>query len=171
MPHPERTFVIAGDIDHEVVVKLTKFLLYNEEAGEDVCIQITSDGGDATAGTALFDLIRGLSIKVTTEAYGDVMSAAFLVFQAGHWRRIAPYARLMWHDAWQSVRGKFESKELDRKVRDLIQIDRLGNLALAERLEIPVETAEAWSQATTYWTASEAITAGLADELTRSVNT
>lgn len=162
---------VAGDINAELFEDVAAALHEAERDGVNVTLRICSDGGDALYGMGLFDIIRGMTVAVHTEAYGDVCSAATLIFMAGDRRRIAPYARLMWHNAWDSgAAGRFEKEDLRKQARELSQLDSLGNLALAEVLRISVERVEEWSDDTKWWTAEEAVNDGLAHELTRKVN-
>lgn len=162
-----RTFILTGEINHEAFESFVQFCNGHEK--EDMTIVLSSQGGDGDVGLAFFDFIQKLEGIVTAEAYGDVMSSAFLVFQACDVRLMAPYSRLMWHDAWDSFDGKFEAKQLRQKAKELDEYDRLGNIAISERLDIDISIVEGWSHAETYWTAPLALRDGLIDGYTRDM--
>jgi ATP-dependent protease ClpP protease subunit len=72
---------------------------FKEESGE-IVMRITSDGGNATYGLAIYEMIRNAPSPVTTYAYGGVASAATMIFMAGKERIITCSSYLLIHEPY-----------------------------------------------------------------------
>ena len=67
--------------------------------GQDpgITIEITNPGGDAYHMFGIYDRIRRSGHHITIEAYGYLMSAATVIYQAGDKRVIAPNTTMLLH--------------------------------------------------------------------------
>jgi len=62
-----------------------------------ITVRIFSPGGDAFAGLAIHDALKGLACPVHTEGYGIVASAAVIIFCAGERRTLGDNAMVLVH--------------------------------------------------------------------------
>lgn len=101
------TFTICGAITKKTVRKFTKFLDTTVK-GNHIAVVICSQGGDAYCARAIAGMIKDAQNhgrQVDTAGYGDVHSAAALIFAAGQHRLLSKYATVMMHQASGSVEG------------------------------------------------------------------
>ena len=126
-------------------------------------VHINSGGGEVFDGIAIGNAIRAHKGPVTTVVDGVAASIASVIAQAGQERVVQPGAMLMIHDA-----STFEYGNADELAKTAQVLDQVsGNLAdiYAERCG---GTADQWRtamKATTWYTAEQAVTAGLADKV------
>lgn len=117
--------ITLGDIDSELVNEVIQ-LIYeiNEEDAkktqkEPIKLIINSFGGDIYSCLALIDVIDNSQTPIHTICHGSAMSAALIIFAAGHHRLASKYATFMYHEASYEANGKVlhhkqEIKEADR---------------------------------------------------------
>ncbi len=94
---------IIGDIDAASFAKFDEELSILELKHKSsrkviIFIALMSDGGDATSGLAFFDRIKLSPLYIHITAYGEVGSAATLIFAAGDHRVMAPNSSLFFHE-------------------------------------------------------------------------
>lgn len=100
-------FIISGEIDSIKVKKFANFVV-DLDMQEPLYILINSEGGDEGCGRALAGMIRNLRDKgmvVNTTGFGDVQSAAVIVFAAGEKRLLSRYATVMVHESTDAIEG------------------------------------------------------------------
>lgn len=137
-----------------------------DELPDDVTeieLLINSPGGDVFDGIAIVNALRRHKAKVITVVEGLAASAASLIAVSGDEVVMARNAELMIHDAWSICVGNAE---------DMAQMaDNLGrisdNLAsiYAEKAGGEVSAWRAVMRAETWYSAAEAVAAGLADRV------
>lgn len=71
----------------------------------EITVTINSFGGCPQTAAAMFNLLRGFPLNVTTHVIGACESAAVLVFLAGDVRRISPGMNLMVHGPRRKHKG------------------------------------------------------------------
>ncbi len=128
-------------------------------------VHISSSGGDVFDGLAIAEAIKSHKGPVTTYVDGIAASIASVIMQAGQKRVMAQGSMAMIHDAWGfpddcNEAGLLKMAATLGKVSD--------NLA-AQYAARAGGTPEQWRQAMqaeTWYTADEAVAAGLADEVT-----
>ena len=103
------------------------------EGKKQVVVKINSLGGDVDSALAIYDLLRSMGDRVTTECSGMCASAATIIAMAGTRRRMSKYALFLIHKCWGVAVGNENELEAEletqRKVNDrLIQLytDRTG---------------------------------------------
>lgn len=114
---------VAGEIDEKMVHEFQKNLLDAmqfsgrlEDGWTPITVHISSDGGEAFAGFAIYDLLKGYSGEVTTIVEGKANSAGSIILMAGRYRYIRPSGFMLIHD----VQGGFYGKA--REVKDFAKI-------------------------------------------------
>lgn len=105
------TFVISGPINHRRVRELGECIQSISDAGTQklgLDILINSQGGEEHCGRALAGIIkfyRSVGWTINTYGYGDVQSAAVIVFAAGERRHLSRFASVMVHESTSEVQG------------------------------------------------------------------
>lgn len=89
-----------------------------------VTVKINSYGGDVNDALAIFELLRSMGDRVTTECVGFCASAATIIAMAGHVRRMSSYGLFLVHKCSSWVAGNENELEAElesqRKVNDRI---------------------------------------------------
>lgn len=133
------------------------------QTANELNVRINSPGGDVFDGIAILNALRQYPGKVTTQVDGLAASAASFIFQAGEDRVVMENAELMIHTASGIVIGNAND------MRDMAtMLDRVTtNIAsvYAERSGVDVEDWITAMNAETWYSADEAVTAGLADRV------
>ncbi|MFI6228620.1 head maturation protease, ClpP-related [Micromonospora echinospora] len=130
---------------------------------DKIDLHISSPGGDVFDGLAIYQALRNHPAQVTTYVDSLAASAASFIAMAGDVRVIAPHAQMMIHEAWGMCIGN--AAEMAKMQEEL---DRLSaNLAgiYANRAGGDAETWRAAMRAETWYSAEEAVAAGLADRV------
>lgn len=135
------------------------------EINGDIRVRINSPGGDVYDGIAILNLLRthAESHKVTVQIDGLAASAASFVAMAGEEIVIMPNAEIMIHDASMMTWGNAEELRTDADGLDRVS----GNIADAYALRAGGKAAT-WRErmkAETWYSAKEAVKAGLADRV------
>ena len=153
--------LIFGEIGFEVsaadvVSRLTSL------DGVDLLVRVNSYGGDAYEGVAIANALRGYVGSVTTVVEGLAASAASVIAVGGGDRVvIRPSAEVMIHDAWSFSDG--DAEELRKRADRLDQLS--GSIAevYARKAGTPVEMWREAMRSETWFSADEALSAGLVD--------
>lgn len=102
--------------------------------GEPIILEITSPGGQAEEGFALFDHLRSLESHVITKISGFAGSMAGVLSQAGDERLMGKNSRLHIHRAACWAAGR--KPDLEDIVSDLVIVDNLMAEIYAERSKL-----------------------------------
>lgn len=130
---------------------------------DEITLHLNSPGGDAWDGVAIHNTLKDHKARVTVVVDGLAASAASLIAVAGQTVRMNRGAQLMVHDPSGLAYGPATDM---REVADLL--DKLaGSYAALYAAKAGGTTADwrAVMKAETWYTAAEAVAAGLADEM------
>jgi ATP-dependent protease ClpP protease subunit len=127
----------------------------------DVEVHINSGGGDVFDGIAIYNALAGRA-GVTTVVDGLAASIASIIAQAGQIRVIAPGAMMMIHDALSMCVGNSADMRETADLLDQVS-DNLASV-YASHGGAPATWRDSM-QAETWYSAQEAVDAGLADKL------
>jgi ATP-dependent Clp protease protease subunit len=169
---PNNRILSIGDIEIDNVNDIIEVIYdINEEdikksQKEPIRLIVNSPGGDVYHGFALVDVISNSSTPIYTICHGHAMSAALIVYAAGHKRFASQRATFMYHEmAWSTHQEKLqyhlqEAKEGERmwKMYDEYLLSRT-NLTAKQLSEVKKTRGE-W-----YMDIKTAIRYGLVDEL------
>lgn len=129
---------------------------------DEIILHVNSPGGDFFEGVAIYNALKNHPAKVTAVVDGIAASAASFIVQAGDIRRMSRAAQLMIHDASGVVIGNADDMAdfagvLNRTSDSIagIYADRGGGTVADWRTAMRAET---------WYSAAEAVEAGLADE-------
>lgn len=128
----------------------------------DLEIHINSGGGDVFEGIAISNAISGYRGKVTTIVDGIAASIASIIMQAGKERKIRSGAMVMIHDAFGGCVGN--AREMEAMAGTLNKIsDNLADIYAKRSRKGTQDSWRASMRDETWYTAEEAVVAGLAD--------
>lgn len=130
-------------------------------------LELNSPGGEASEGVAIMNALRKHPAQVNATVMGIAASAASLIAMAADKLSMAPGAMFMIHDAWSIAMGNAEDM-----IREAAVIDKISQSyaeIYAGRAGGSVEDWRAAMKAESWYTASEAVDAGLADALVEDV--
>lgn len=135
----------------------------DEITASEIEVQINSPGGDVFDGVAIYNALRAHPARVTTRVDGIAASIASVIAQAGDHRTLMSGGQMMVHEAWGLAIGP--AGEL-RDMADLLdkQTDVIAGI-YAERADGDPGEFRDLMEAETWFTAQEAVDAGLADEV------
>lgn len=154
---------IFGDITPDLIGKIASEIDSAKASGK-ISLVISSPGGDAFTGLAVFDMLKASGLQVRTEIVGICASAASIIALAGDERAMGQNAMLMLHPAFTPKGGG--AKELREKADVLDAISaRMGEIAASVahpdcKAQIdPMMERELWLSA------DQALACGLASEI------
>lgn len=128
-----------------------------------IVVNVNSPGGDVFHGVAIYNLLAQHSAKVEVRVMGLAASAASLIAMAGDTVAMAPGSFLMIHNAWTVGIG---DKNAMRELADTLdKVD--GELAATyvAKSGMDLDDVTQAMDDETWYTADEAVEAGLADEV------
>jgi ATP-dependent Clp protease protease subunit len=112
---------LSGNIDFTSIEAASKWIMNAKfnKIEKPLTLHINSCGGDLTDAIGLVDLMRGVH-PVRTLAYGNLMSAAFVVFAAGEkgYRAVGKNTTIMIHQFSDSLEGKYHDMKAYAKECD-----------------------------------------------------
>lgn len=131
--------------------------------GDDVTINLSSNGGVVTSGSQIYTALKAYPGKVQVNITGIAASAASFLAMAGDKILISPTAQMMIHKAQSVTEGNADDHDHESMV--LSKIDNsianayMDKTGLARAQVIQMMSAETWM------TAQEAVDQGFADEI------
>jgi ATP-dependent Clp protease protease subunit len=163
-------FYLFGEIDDDNVADCIKWILYENTDTRDktLTLYINSTGGDLYNAFALIDTIRNSQYPVRTIAVGSAMSAAFLIFAAGHKgeRYAAKNCSFMCHQYSDSLSGKHHDLRATMRDGELCNQKMIDLLKEATGMPPSKIKSKLLPASDVYLSAEECIELGVADHLT-----
>jgi ATP-dependent Clp protease, protease subunit len=162
-----RIVFLVGEINHASAARVMMQMLYleNQKRGQEINFYINSPGGIVDDTLAVYDTMRFMSSPVSTFCIGRAYSGAAVLLAAGEKGRrfILPHAKVMIHQPFGGVGGQAEdiriqAEQIIKSKKELIQI-------LSRHTGQPIEQVQKDSERDKYFTADEAKTYGLVDEV------
>lgn len=109
-----RRLDVIGDVCEAMEAIIVRALLKMTEINKNpIEIYLSSYGGDAYSGLAIYDAIRACECEVRIFAKGKIMSAGSIIFLAGDIRLAAPSTRFMIHSISGGSEGKLKDMAVD----------------------------------------------------------
>lgn len=161
-----RIIFIEGEITQETAVETCKSLLFlaSENHNLPVDIVINSNGGTVDAGLLILDAMEGSGLEIRTWCLSRAFSMAALLFSAGSKRYMLQHAELMIHQPLVSATRIEGNVSMIKAVSDsLISTSKVINSILSKHTGKSEEEIEYVTRTDTYFTATEAMSFGLAD--------
>lgn len=126
-----------------------------------ITVRLNTPGGDVFDGLAIHNSLKAHGAAIQVKVDGLAASIGSIIAMAGSTITMGESAFLMIHNPWALVIGN--AKDM-REMADTL--DKIGgSLAgvYASRQNVTKDQAQAWMDAETWFTAEEAVAAGLAD--------
>lgn len=131
---------------------------------DEIQLRVNSPGGSVYDGVAIMNALKRHKANVTASIDGIAASAASFIIMAADEIQIGPGAEVMIHDAWAYTMGN--ANELTDEAAHL---DRISNSIAGLYASRAGGTPEQWREAMkaeSWYSAKEAVAAGLADSVT-----
>jgi ATP-dependent Clp protease protease subunit len=165
----DRIVFLGQEVDDQIANLLVAEILYLEAQGpdRDIFLYITSPGGMAYAGMAIYDVIQHVRPEVSTICVGMGMSAAAMILCGGApGKRLAlPSAKIMIHQGSAGTRGA--PRDMEIHLREVMATTRRMAEIIAHHTGKPVEQVERDIDRDYFMTADQALEYGLVDEILR----
>lgn len=158
-------FVLSGSINNKRVKEFHDFL-YEASQKEPITLVINSQGGDEHCGRAIAGMIssmRKAGASLNTVGFGDVQSAAVLIFAAGEKRSLSKLASVFVHESSQEGDGNasfFKKTAKQMEVAEKFWCDALASFTGTES-----KIWEKLHESEVYLSPEEALKLNLATEL------
>ncbi|WP_309232032.1 head maturation protease, ClpP-related [Micromonospora tarensis] len=130
---------------------------------DQIVVHLNSPGGDAFEGVAIANVLRAHRARIVVRVDGMAASAASVIAMAGDEVVMGIGTQLMVHDAWGVAIGN--AAEMTKYVERLASTSNAIASAYAAKAGGTTEQWRAVMQAEAWYTAEEAVTAGLADRV------
>ncbi|MDN5858585.1 MAG: Clp protease ClpP, partial [Pseudonocardia sp.] len=130
---------------------------------EQLVVHLNSPGGDASEGVAIANVLRAHKARVIVRVDGMAASAASVVAMAGDEIVMGIGSQFMIHDAWALAIG--DAADMAAAQRMLDSTSNALASTYAARAGGTVDEWRAVMKAETWYSAEEAVTAGLADRV------
>lgn len=131
--------------------------------GNDITVEIASNGGDVFAGSEIYSLLKAYQGNVTVNIVGLAASAASMIAMAGDKVNISPTAQLMIHKAWSMTQGN--SDDLNHESQVLDSIDQSIVNAYVAKTGLDADKIMQMMSNETWLNAKQAVDNGFADEI------
>lgn len=126
-------------------------------------VYINSGGGDVFAGMAIYNIIKRHADDVTVYIDGLAASIASVIAMAGDKIIMPENALLMIHNAWTMAIGN--ARDMRQTAEELDRVDSLIRDIYTARTGQDAESVTSAMEAETWYTAAEALEAGMIDEV------
>jgi ATP-dependent Clp protease protease subunit len=134
---------LSGAIDTNSIDAAAKWLMSAKfnKIETPLTLHINSEGGDLGSAIGLVDLMHGFGVPaIRTLAYGNLMSASFIVFAAGQkgYRAVGKNTTAMIHQFSDTMDGKYHdmrayAKECDRYNHKMaVLLSECSNLSIKD---------------------------------------
>lgn len=133
-----------------------------EADGDDVVIRINSNGGDAFAGSEIYDLISSYEGNVLIRIVGMAASAASVIAMAAE-SEIAPTGLMMIHNVQSGTHGDY--REMEHSAEVLREANRSIMLAYREKTGMSEDELLSLMDNETFMSADTAIEFGFVDKM------
>jgi len=151
-----RTVIISGDIDKKLAERVIADLILMERDNPDepITVFVNSEGGDADAAFALYDMIKFVKPPVRTVCTGIAASAATTVLLAADKksRYALPSARVLIHQPSMAMRGR--ATELEINASEMLKFRAKCNELIARETGQPIERVDK-DTLRDYWMSAE----------------
>jgi ATP-dependent Clp protease, protease subunit len=163
----ERIVFVTGPVEDHMATLVTAQLLYleSENPKKDIYMYINSPGGVVTAGMAMHDTMQYIRPRVGTVCIGQAASmGAFLLCAGEPGMRVAlTNARIMIHQPSGGAQGM--ASDIEIQAKEILRIRHRMNELMAKYTGQPIEEIEKNVERDKFFSADEARTFGLVDEV------
>ena len=163
----ERIVFVTGGVEDHMATLITAQLLYleSENPKKDIFMYINSPGGVVTAGMAMHDTMQYIRPRVGTVCIGQAASMGAFLLSAGEpgMRVALSNARIMIHQPSGGAQGM--ASDIEIQAKEILRIRHRMNELYAQYTGQPIEEIEKNVERDKFFSADEARTFGLVDEV------
>ncbi len=171
---PSRTIFIGGKVEDGGVDNLMaetaikNIHLLSEISKDDITIIMQNPGGEEYSMFAIYDAIRTCPNHITIKAYGEIMSAGSVIFQAADTRIMSPSCIQMMHYGTFIVDG--HAKDVQRWSKESNRIDTWMEQVYLQRMKqkhpnVKLKDVQKLLEFDTFLTAKQSVELGLCDKI------
>lgn len=131
------------------------------EPNDEIHVLIDSIGGDVDKGISIYEYLRGLNKKVTTESVNNCASIAAIIFLAGE-TRIAGCPIMIHNPYIDNISG--DQKTLEMAAKWIGEAEKQYEKICSERTRLTAETLSTLMDNETYISPSQAVSFGFATQ-------
>jgi len=166
----ERIIFLAGPIDDNVanlVIAQMLFLQF-EDPKKEITLYINSPGGSVNAALAIYDTMQFVKPDIKTVCVGIAASAAAIILCSGTKgkRYVLPNSEVLIHQVMGEAGG--QATEIEISARHILKIKERLNKLLAKHTGKSITQIEKDSDRDFWFTAEEAKTYGLVDDIIKT---
>ena len=162
-----RIVFLTSDINHASATRVMMQMHYleHQKRGQPINLYIKSPGGSVDDTLAIYDTMKLLSSPVETYCIGYAYSGAAVLLASGTKgkRYILPHGKVMIHQPYGGITGQAEDIRI--QAEQIIKAKRQLNEILSHHTGQTVEQLHLDGERDKYFTAQEAVTYGLVDEI------
>lgn len=162
-----RVIFLIGEINQASSARVMMQMLYLEDQkrGQQISLYINSPGGAVDDTLAMYDTMQMISSDVATYCIGRAYSGAAVLLCAGSSgkRHILPHAKVMIHQPYGGITG--QTTDIQIQAQQIIYSKATLNKIISNHTGQPFDTVASDGERDKYFTAEEAKTYGLVDEV------
>ena len=178
----DRILYLSGDIDNANVAEVCKQILsiidydrkcadkYRNYTIQPIQLYVQSFGGSINDMWALIDIIESSGTPIITYCSGYCMSAAALIFLAGHIRCMHKHSTMMFHQMTVGNVAKFKDFELDQARFEIMHKDMLKYIKKHTKLPKKFYKAFDERKEDVYLDAKKCLKYGICDEVVENAS-
>lgn len=163
-----RKIFIEGEINAETACSFLKQVLFlnREDAHKPIDVMVNSCGGEINSGLLMYDVIQSSTAPIRMYCAGKAYSMAAILIACGmHGRYILPHGELMLHQPLLGNQVGGNASSLKSISDSLLETKAKINAILSKHTGKSVDEIEQMTSFDHYFTAKEAVDAGLCDEI------
>lgn len=166
----ERIVFLNGPVNDEVASLVCAQLLFleAEDPTAPIALYVNSPGGVVSAGLAIYDTMQYVRAPVGTLCLGQAASMGSLLLAAGEpgMRRVLPNAQVMLHQPSGGAQG--QATDIAIVAKEILKTRAKLNGIYAKHTGKTMAAVEKVMDRDTYFTAEEALSFGVVDEVVTS---
>ena len=161
----DRVIMLMTPVNNISMTSVISQLLYLnvKDPSSPIHLYISSPGGSVLDGYGIIDTMNLIEAPVYTYTIGLAASMGALIFLNGTNRYLLPHSELMLHQPLGGVSG--QASHIEITANRIIKMKKDINEMIATRCNLALEEVEKFTDRDRYFSATEAIEYGLADEI------
>ena len=169
VPAPNRVYIVfSAEINPMTTESLMALVSQQVNLGvKEIYLLISTPGGSVMHGLHLYNVLRGLPVKLITHNAGQVNSIGNAIFLAGVERYASPHSSFMFHGVGFDVPAgaRFEEKVLRERLDSLLNDQKRIGSIIQERTKIGEGDIEGLFREAQTKDAAYAVSSGIVNEI------
>lgn len=167
-----RRIYLFGEVDVEMSRTAIMAIHKMDETDGPIEVWINSEGGSESAGYAIYDALSNCRNRVVTIGYGEVLSIAAAIFQAGDVRYLSANSEYMIHNGTVGTGGEEQQQtDLIDTAERIKKSNRRYYKILSNASKLSYKEVEEACQRDSYYSPKEAKSVGFCDHILKSTRT